>query len=122
MEVSRPRWSRIRLSRWSVPVAIGAYEEEKSGSQELVLDVCVWGDFSAAAASDRLEDALDYAQLRADLETWIVGRRWNLLESFAWEFCGRVLAHPQAGRVELTVDKPGAQAPVLVSYTVIREK
>ena len=122
MEVSRWGWSRIRLSRWSVGVAIGVYEEEKTGTQELVLDLSVWGDFQAAAASDRLEDALDYAQLRVDLEAWIGDRRWNLLESFASELCDRVLAQPQAGRVELTVDKPGAQAPVLVSYTLVREK
>jgi len=103
-------------------VGIGAYDHEKSGTQELVLDLCLWGDFGTAAGSDRLEDALDYAALRTDLEEWLLGRRWNLLEAFAEQFCLRALENPLVHHVELTVDKPAAQAPALVSYTLSRSK
>jgi len=113
---------RIRLSRWSVQAAIGAYDHEKTGTQELVLDLSLWGDFSRAAESDELSDALDYAELKADIESWLAGRRWNLLEAFGQALCRRVLEHPLVRGVELTVDKPAAQAPALVSYTVSRSK
>lgn len=113
---------RIRIRQWSIQAAIGAYDHEKRGTQELVLDLSLWGDFRAAGASDDLADALDYAELKADLEAWVAPRRWQLLEAFGEDFCRQALAHRLVRRVELTVDKPAAQAPALVSYTLTREK
>ena len=122
MDRSDPPFDRLRLSHWSVQAAIGAYDHEKLGTQELVLDLVLWGDFRAAAASDRVEDTIDYAALRTDLETWMTGRRWNLLEAFGDQLCRRVLEHPLVERVELTIDKPAAQAPAMVSHTLARIK
>ena len=113
---------RIRISRWSVQVVIGAYDHEKFGAQELLLDMTLGGDFRVAAASDRLEDALDYAEFKAEMELWLVGRRWQLLEAFGEEFCARALARSGVTRVRLTVEKPMALAPALVSYTLTRKK
>ncbi len=113
---------RIRLSAWSVQVVIGAYDHEKLGTQELILDLSLWGDFTRAAVSDALTDALDYAELKTDVESWLAGRRWNLLEAFGEALCRHVLEHPLVRRVELTVAKPAAQAPALVSYTLSRSK
>jgi dihydroneopterin aldolase len=113
---------RIRLSRWSVQAAIGAYDHEKTGTQELVLDLSLSGDFTRASASDDLADALDYAALKDGVERWLTGRRWQLLEAFGEDLCRHVLEHPLVRQVELTVDKPAAQAPALVSYTLLRKK
>ena len=115
-------FDRIRISKWSVQAAIGAYDHEKTGTQELVLDLSLWGDFRAASRADELSLALDYAELKGGLEHWLAGRQWQLLEAFGEAFCSRVLEHPLVRRVELTVDKPAAQAPALVSYTLTREK
>jgi len=115
-------FDRIRIRQWVVPVAIGAYEHEKSTTQELSLDLSLEGDFQIAAASDSLGDALDYAQIKSDLEQWLVDRRWMLLEAFAQDLCLRALEHPLVQRVEVTVEKPAALAPALVSYTTVREK
>jgi len=122
LAASDPSLDRIRLSQWSVQVAIGAYDHEKQGTQELVLDLSLWGDYRKAGASDDLADALDYAELKAGLEAWMTGRRWQLLEAFAEQLCARALAHPLVERVQLTVDKPAAQAPALVGYTITRLK
>jgi FolB domain-containing protein len=112
----------IRISRWSVQVSIGAYDHEKKGTQELVLDLRLGGDFRAAGTSDDLSQALDYAEFKITLELWLAGRRWQLLEAFGEDLCRWSLSHPLVSRVELTVDKPAAQAPALVSYTLTREK
>jgi len=115
-------FDRIRIRNWSVSVLIGVYDQEKLGPQELVLDLSLWGDFRGAGASDDLADAVDYAELKGALERGLVGRRWQLLEAFGEFFCAEVLRHPLVRRVELTVDKPAAQAPALVSYTLTRSK
>jgi len=113
---------RLRISRWSVQVAIGAYDHEKLGTQELILDLTLEGDFRAAGLSDDLMDALDYAELKAALEDWMAGRRWQLLEAFGEQLCTEVLREPLVHRVMVTIDKPAAQAPALVSYTLARSK
>lgn len=112
----------IRIRHWSIPVAIGAYDHEKIGTQELVLDLSLWGDFRRAGATDDLADALDYAELKALLEAWMEGRRWILLEAFGEQLCAQALVSPLVKEVELTIDKPAAQAPALVSYTLFRRK
>ena len=122
MAHSDPSLDRIRLSRWSVQVAIGAYDHEKLGTQELILDLGLWGDFRAAGASDDLSQALDYAEFKAGVESWLSGQRWQLLEAFGEDLCRLALGHALVKRVELTVDKPAAQAPALVSFTLTREK
>ena len=111
------QFDRIRVRNWAVQVAIGVYDHEKTGTQPLSLDLAVEGDFWAASESDNLEDALDYAKLKADVESWLDGRRWALLEAFARDLCARVLEYPAVERVEVTVEKPAALAPALVSYT-----
>lgn len=122
MAASELPLDRIRLSRWSVQVAIGAYEHEQGGTQELVLDLSLWGDYAVAGTSDDLADALDYADLKQGLEAWIAGRRWQLLEAFAEALCAQALDRPLVHRVELTVEKPEALAPALVGYTITRSK
>ena len=117
-----PTFDRLRLSHWSLQAAIGAYDHEKLGTQELVLDLTLWGDFRRPGASDNLADALDYAELKTRLEAWVTGRQWQLLEAFGEQFCAQALDHPLVQAVELTVEKPAAQAPVMVSYTLSRKK
>ena len=116
------RYDQIRLQNWSVHAAIGAYEHEKIGTQELILDLKLEGDFAVAGRSDVLADAVDYDQLRQNLETWLLGRRWTLLEAFAEEVCREVLRLALVRRVRLRVSKPGALAPILVSYRIDRKK
>lgn len=113
---------RIRISRWSIQAAIGVYDHEKAGTQELILELSLYGDFRRAGESDDLSDALDYAALKADLEAWLSGRRWQLLEAFGESVCAWCLEKPLVRRAELTIDKPAAQAPAFVSYTLVREK
>jgi len=112
----------IRISRWSVQAAIGAYDHEKLGKQELILDLSLFGDFAKPAASDDLDDALDYAELKAGIERWLGDRRWNLLEAFGDALCRKALEHPLVQAVAVTVEKPAAQAPALVSYSLTRSK
>jgi len=111
---------QLRLRHWSVMAVIGAYAEEQQAPQELRLDLKLRGDFSRAAATDDLAAAMDYAEFRKRVEAWIAGRRWQLLERFAEELCDFIFTDPQIKVLKMTVEKPAAQAPVGVSYTITR--
>ncbi|MEI8092628.1 MAG: dihydroneopterin aldolase [Spirochaetales bacterium] len=115
-------FDELRLENWAIQVAIGAWDEEKAATQQLVLDVRLRGDFSRATATDRLDEALDYAVLRQDCERWLLGKRWVLLEAFTADLCQHLLTPDLVREVTATVLKPAAQAPVRVSCTMTRAK
>jgi len=111
---------QLRLRNWRVQAFLGAWPEEWNQPQDLVLDVRLRGDWSAAASSDRLEDAVDYAVLREQVEAWLLGRRWVLLEAFTSDLCSFLLGVNAVKSVKVTVEKPGAQSPIRVSCTLVR--
>ncbi len=112
----------LTISRWRLRVAIGVYPQEKKRRQPLWLTVKLWGDFRLAGRTDRLEDALDYAELKNRFEQFVAPRRWELLESFAEQAAEFFFTHPLLNAVEITLDKPQALAPALISYTCFRIK
>ena len=117
-----PKGDYLTLSNWKVRVAIGVYQNEKRGRQPLILTVKLWGDFHQAATTDSLTETLDYADLKRRFEETIHPRRWELLESFANEAAEFFLTPALVQAVELTVAKPRALAPALISYTCNRIK
>ncbi len=122
MSVPLPEGDYLTLSNWRLRVAIGVYKKEKRGRQPLILTVKLWGDFRQAAQTDRLEEALDYADLKYRFEQAISPRRWDLLESFTNDSAEFFLSQNLVQAVELTVVKPRALAPALISYTCRRIK
>ena len=55
---------RIELRGLTVRGHHGVFPEERRDGQDFVVDITVWLDLSAAAASDDLADTLDYGTLR----------------------------------------------------------
>jgi dihydroneopterin aldolase len=89
----------------------GVFEHEKRDGQQFVVDVVVWFDLTAAAASDELTDTLDYGAL-AELSAEIVGGEpCDLIETVAGRIADRVLADPRVEATEVTVHKPAAPIP-----------
>lgn len=87
----------------------GVFDFEKTDGQEFSVDVRLSGDFSRAASTDRLEDAVDYGAV-ADLAASIVStERYDLIEALAARIADAIagtIAIPC--RVEVTVHKPSA--------------
>jgi dihydroneopterin aldolase len=76
------------------------------------VDVAVAADLSAAAASDRLEDTVDYAALQTLVMTRVRDDRFHLIESLAASIGRAILDRwPVVTEVEVAVRKPGASLP-----------
>jgi len=66
-------------------------------------------DLSAAAASDDLEDSLDYRALTKAVIAHVEGSHFKLLEALAASIADLVLdSYPRVDAVTVRVDKPGA--------------
>jgi dihydroneopterin aldolase len=91
----------------------GALPEERETGQRFLFDV--WLDVPAeAAATDRLEDAVDYRDVAAAVRRVSEGRAYHLLEALAAAVADELLARFPVSRARVRVRKPDVrlEAPV----------
>lgn len=87
---------------------IGCYDWERDIRQTLVIDLELQADFSRAAATDALEDALDYAAISQRVIAACDASRFQLLEALAEHLATLLLAENAISRLRMTITKPGA--------------
>ena len=101
----------------------GVFENEKADGQEFVIDVTVWLDSRAAAASDDLAETINYGELAERIVASVEREPVDLIETVAERIAQLVLERPRAESVEVTLHKPSAPIAVPfddVSITVTR--
>ena len=104
---------RIELRGMSFQGRHGVRPAEREQPQEFEVDLEVEADLSAAGASDRLADTVDYTQVRAAAKAVIEGPPKALLESLAAAIAQRVLALPRVEAVSVRVVKrPASMQPI----------
>jgi len=91
-----------------IETVIGIYDWEKSIRQPVVLDLEMGSDVSRAAASDRIEDALDYKAVSKRLKQFVGDSRFELVETLA-ERCAEIIRNEFGVTwLRLTLNKVGA--------------
>lgn len=100
----------ISVEELEVGARIGVYDFEKGILQKLVIDVRAACDVRPAAASDALEDSLDYDKISRICRDVCTRQHHDLIETVAEKIAASVKESFQ-GRVsgvEVRVAKPGA--------------
>ena len=87
---------------------IGVHEWERHIRQVLVLDLEMASDTSRAAATDRIEDALDYAAVAHRVIDLVEGSDCQLLETLADAVVRMVRRDFGVPWLRLRLSKPGA--------------
>jgi dihydroneopterin aldolase len=103
---------RIELRGLTVRGHHGVFEHERRDGQDFVVDVTVWIDLAAAAASDDLADTLDYGALAQRAGDVVAGPPRNLIETVAAEIAEGVIADERVHAVEVVLHKPSAPIPL----------
>ncbi|AFM19420.1 dihydroneopterin aldolase [Mycolicibacterium chubuense NBB4] len=103
---------RIELRGLRVRGNHGVYDHERRDGQEFVVDITVWVDLHAAAASDDLTDTLDYGALAQRAADVVGGPPRNLIETVAGEIAEDVMRDERVHAVEVVVHKPSAPIPL----------
>jgi dihydroneopterin aldolase len=85
----------------------GAYEDERERGQDFLFDVEL--EVGVRGASDRLEDAVDYAAVAACVREVSDARAHVLLESLATAVADELLRRFATERVRIRVRKPEAR-------------
>jgi 7,8-dihydroneopterin aldolase/epimerase/oxygenase len=107
---SRSRLDIVYLHGLRVDAVIGVYEWEQHVRQTLVIDLDMACDTHAAAVSDQLNDALDYAAVANRVREVVRANRRQLLESLAESLAGMIMQEFAVPWLRLKLAKPGAVA------------
>lgn len=106
---------RITLTGLRASAFHGVLEHERRTGQVFVIDVTIWLDLEAAAASDDLDLTVHYGELAEEVVASVETEPVDLIETVAERVAGVALAHPPVTRVEVTVHKPSA--PITVPFS-----
>jgi FolB domain-containing protein len=87
---------------------IGIHDWERKARQDVLINVTVFCDTRAAAASDSIVDAVDYRTLAKRIIEHVEKGSPKLVERLAEEIAGLCLESRVAERVRVRVEKPGA--------------
>ncbi len=99
---------RIFITALTTEAVIGIYDWEREIKQRLEVDLEIWKDLRAAAASDAIEDTLNYKAVAKRVLAFVEASRFRLVEALADEIARIVLEEFEVARVRVTVHKPGA--------------
>ena len=100
-----------------VDCIVGIYEHERQTRQTVIMDIDLDYDFAAAAASDRIGDAVDYDRVASGVTELAERRAFQLIETMAEETAAMLVARlPQVRRVRVEIRKPAAVPAAACSF------
>jgi dihydroneopterin aldolase len=105
---------RIEVRGIEVMARHGVLPLEREEPQPFLVDLTVYLDLAAAAASDDLADTVDYGRLARETHDLVADASHNLIERVADQVAIHVLSDPRVERVVVTVHKP--EAPIAVPF------
>ena len=98
----------IKLEGLRLVCTLGMHEWERHVNREVCLDLTLHTDISAAAASDKIEDAVDYSRVVKRISLFVTESKFKLIEALAEGIAAECLSLPGVGRVDVRVEKVGA--------------
>lgn len=98
----------------------GVNPEEKADGQKFVLDITLHADLSAACASDKLNDTVNYAAVRKTVQRVMTGDKYDLIEHAAARVAEAVLVEfERVRRVDVLLKKPDAPMNAVFDYVAV---
>jgi dihydroneopterin aldolase len=98
----------IFLHELKIETVIGIYDWERSIKQNVILDLDMGADIAKAAASDAIEDTLNYKAVAKRLTEFVGESEFFLVETLAERVATLILTEFPVPWVRLRVNKQGA--------------
>ncbi len=115
---------RIIIKDLLVRGIVGIKADERKNRQDILVNIVMWANTRAAAASDNITDAVNYRTIAKAIISHIENGKPQLVERLATELAQICFASdPRLEAVELTLEKPGAlRFARSVGITIYRER
>lgn len=113
----------IFLRGLQIETIVGIFDWERVTRRIVVLDLEMATDNRKAAASDSIEDALDYGAVSKRVISFVEGSSFFLVETLAERICEIILLEFNVSWVRLSLNKKGAiQGGSDVGVVIERER
>lgn len=99
---------KIFLDELKIDTIIGIWEWERKIRQTVIIDVEMSADIAKAAASDSVEDTLNYKSVAKRLQQFVGDSSFQLVETLAERIAGIIREEFDVAWVRVRVHKPGA--------------
>ncbi len=99
---------RIFLNELKVDTVIGIWEWERKIRQTVVIDLEMSADIMKAAATDNVEDTLNYKSVAKRVQSFVTDSSFQLVETLAERIAGIIRDEFGVKWVRVRVNKPGA--------------
>jgi len=99
---------KIFLSALSVECIVGIWEWERRVKQTVVIDVEMAADIRRAAATDRIEDTIDYKKVAKTLIAFVGASQFHLVETLTERIAELIVTQFGVSWVKVRLNKQGA--------------
>ncbi|MBE0698216.1 MAG: dihydroneopterin aldolase [Anaerolineaceae bacterium] len=87
---------------------IGITDRERARAQDILINATIYTDIRRAAASDAIEDCVDYSQLAKKLLAHTESVKRHTVEALVSDLARLCLEETGVAGVRISVEKPGA--------------
>ncbi|MDE0961133.1 MAG: dihydroneopterin aldolase [Planctomycetota bacterium] len=113
----------IHIEDLLVRTVIGIFDHERDRCQDVAINITIWTDIAKAAASDDIEDAVNYRELTKNIIQHVSASHCLLLERLVQEVADLILEEHQIIATRVKIEKPGAlRHSRSVGIEILRER
>jgi dihydroneopterin aldolase len=98
----------VYLRDLRIECVVGIYDWERRIKQTVYIDLDMAADIRRAAATDRIEDTLDYKAVSKRVQQFVADSRFQLVETMAERVADIVLGEFKVPWVRVKINKKGA--------------
>ncbi len=114
---------RVFIKQLEIETIIGIYDSERVNRQPVVFDIEMAWDNTKPAASENIDDALNYKTLSDELKETVSASKYLLIETLAEKVADIVLDKYGVEWLQLTLHKPNAlDGDTDVGVKIVRER
>jgi len=99
---------KIFLDELKIDTIIGIWDWERKVRQTVIIDLEMSADIAKAAASDSVEDTLNYKSVAKRVQQFVGDSSFQLVETLAERIAGIIRDEFDVAWVRVRVHKPGA--------------
>jgi dihydroneopterin aldolase len=99
---------KIFLNELKVDTIIGIWDWERQIRQTVIIDLEMSADIAKAAATDSVDDTLNYKSVAKRIQTFVSESSFQLVETLAERIAGIIRDEFGVQWVRVRVNKPGA--------------
>lgn len=102
---------------------VGVFPEERRAKQDVMINITLYADLSAACRSDQLGDTVDYKTIKQAVIAEVESSECQLVEHLAERIANICLKDRRVQRVRVRLEKPGAlRFARSVGVEIVRER